>query len=255
MGNEVMFVKRMNSLRKDPPIFLPAYMEHLTKQLTDVPPRNRDGFISPSSLGRCPTQVVHQLNSEKKVWKPEKMAESQDLLDVATLMHEFYQARGQELGILTNVEEFVEIPHWKVRGQIDGVLNVEKGAKTKRYLFEIKTVNSFKFSQVKKSGVPLKEHWPQNMVYLKAKGLKETRFLYVERDMLNTMEVPLRYDPEVMKKVGAWIRMTLHHHKTGTYPARDQSYWDKSWDCESRCHYHHACKLVYAKNRAILEDL
>lgn len=257
---DVLFVKRMQARRDDRLVFLPAYQQHLTQELTDNPPRDRDGFLSPSSLGRCMTQAVHQMNGEKKIWLPDKMAESQDLLDIGTMMHQFYQERGMKTGVLTNCEDFVELPQWKIRGQIDGILTEQKGAKTKRYLFEIKTVNTGKFAMVKKSNMPLREHWPQNLVYMKATGLRETRFLYVERDMLNKLEVPFKYDAEVMKKVAEWIRAVLKYHKTGKYPERGDSYWDKPWDCATKCHYHHACKLLYAANKkmgnlSILEDL
>src|SRR5687767_8488974 len=60
-GLGIVFVNELQE-NKGKLLFTPAYEDYLRKKLMAETPRDRDGWISPSSVLECPTAAVHQLN-------------------------------------------------------------------------------------------------------------------------------------------------------------------------------------------------
>lgn len=207
------------------PVFAPAYDAWLPRQLAAREPRNRDGWISPSQVGGCVTAAIHQLNGEPRATM--HGPELDDLFTIANQIHDHYQQRGQEMGILTDCERFVEIPEWRVRGQVDGVLTRPDGTQA---LLEIKTVPEWLWEKIADEGAPLRGNLPQNALYLAATGLTTTHFLYVERSYFRKLEVVWQLDQALLQDVELWIRRVLDLQARGEYPEAAEV-----WKPEGRC--------------------
>jgi hypothetical protein len=217
-------------------MFMNRYHDWLRGQMLATEPRNRDGVVSPSQAMGCITRAVHQLNGEPMQTLHDPGLE--DLFRVATLIHEYFQQRGVDMGVLSDCERVVELPEWRVRGQIDGVLTDPDTGR--RALLEIKTVPEWLYEKVVETGEPLPGNLPQNMLYLKATGLDETRFLYVERNYLKAVEIVQPFDHDVWAKVEAWLAGVLAHWQAGTYPEHAEV-WQPEGRCRT-CQYFAVCR-------------
>ncbi|MBC7644465.1 MAG: hypothetical protein H7123_05005 [Thermoleophilia bacterium] len=220
-------------------VFSSAYGAHRSDVLAATEPRNRDGFISPSQSLGCVTAAIHQLNGEAR--ETTHTTELADLFDVANGIHDRIQEVGVEMGMLTDCEAFVEIPEWRVKGQIDGIIVTrDETGRARRALLEIKTLPEWLFNKVAEAGKPLAGNLTQAMLYLRATGLEEVHFLYVERSYLRRLELVQPLDHGVLARVEEWIQGVLAHHAGGTYPAAEEV-WRPSGRC-SQCVYVRTCR-------------
>jgi hypothetical protein len=147
----------------------------LTKNLGDgdVGGRDRSGYWSASSAGRCSReQQFTYLGFTGKATD----VQAQNIFDNGDFLHLRYQVAGIIGGWLTDAEVPVMLANdgVRVKGTMDGVL--EWGE-----VLELKSINARGFAEVVDLG-PKRLHRMQATAYMLASGMKRTRFVYENKD-------------------------------------------------------------------------
>ena len=151
----------------------------------------------------------------------------------------------------------VEAPEYEASGKIDLILN-ENG---RPILYEIKSTNSFSFKYKIKNKEPQPQHKLQTLFYLwrlRNHGHQEIshidlsnlegRIIYVSRDDLNRLIIPVDYSENAIKPIVEQLEILNVSWKKDELPPvpepviydEERGKWGINWVCDF-CSYHELC--------------
>lgn len=148
------------------------------------------GVYSPSSLhGACERMLFYRMSKVKQsnpnAGNPD--AKTQRIFDCGSFWHWYMQTKLYRSGHLEQAEVPIEDAKRKIKGHGDGILKFD----AERFLFEIKTMNSYGFAALR---APLEKHINQASIYAKTLGLKRIIFLYINKDNQELKEYIVNVD-------------------------------------------------------------
>jgi len=138
--------------------------------------------------------------------------------------------------------EYVEIflksdSKYNFQGNTDGIVEIIKGDPDSRYIIDFKTVNSKKFSFMKKAD---EKYVVQATIYMWLTGVKKAVIYYEEKDAHNIKEYIVEYDEQLVE----WIKNTSMKLKilfdNGKIPSRNPKYKKSDFPC-GWCDYSEIC--------------
>lgn len=207
--------------RKGSPMNLDCLELAYQAMVRDLTTGNREdgkGRLRPSGIGN-PCQRSQALSyfgapqEESEDWVKEKQKGG-------TLAHYWFQAEGMSAGWLTDIEVEVEIPEWRLRGQMDG-LNIDGS------IFELKTISTDKFTGRYKGWVAVKnwlsakpDHIRQVHAYMKATDADAASIVYMDRGEQAFREFRIQRDEKLLAEMDALARQTLALADEGALPDR-----------------------------------
>lgn len=163
----------------------------ILKAIQDRPPRDRRSTWSASSAGQCLRQQQFVYLGVKKVTQPDD--KGMNIFTNGDYVHLRHQACGMVAGYISQAEVPLEMPELNLRGTMDAVLVNNQG-------FEIKSINSRGFSQIKSFG-PKHDHIRQVHAYMLASGLTAFRILYENKDTNELKEFLVVRDEKIIEEV------------------------------------------------------
>ncbi len=114
------------SERESDGILLPLFNDYLDKWALNTKPRDRSGYISPSSMLGCQQAAINQVRGIMGV--NTKTGRDQLFLEKHLKgIHTFLQEMWVDAGLITqdSVEQWVEYPPFRLGGEIDGEMPIE----------------------------------------------------------------------------------------------------------------------------------
>jgi hypothetical protein len=214
--------------------------EVMTKDMRTAHRSDGTGRIRPSMLGNiCPRPML--LSYEGEPQDRESNA-SRSIMSAGTWRHYYWQAVGLSAGFLTAIEVPVELPGWKLKGNLDGQMaNGE--------VFELKSVNSRRFSQVKgdegpNGYSPIDSHVEQVHPYMKATKSEWTSMVYEDRNYLGFVEVRVHYDGKIMAELSDKVELWADHIRAGTLPPIRPDCLKQTGSVFDQCKWKESCFRV-----------
>lgn len=239
--------------------FLDKYNDAL---LDANPPKQAEPreLYTPSSLGGCKRNIYYMMQGVQK----EERDKSDDMtynivgiLESGTDRHERIQSvlmHMEKLGYLenTDIEEYclkmqeqgvqTHFVEWdgaeakcknldaKLSFKADGLFKFEN----KMYIFEIKTMNIFKFKKAKAMNKPLPEHIAQATAYSIAFGIDDVIFFYEDRDFTQHLVLHYKVSDIERKSLLAKVKKLDELLALGELPPKET---DKCMYCDykARC--------------------
>lgn len=153
-------------------------------------------FFHPSQLGACLRQMWYGVKGAPSNSKPtaDELLKRHIVFEMGTYIHVLFQNLCERAGVLECREKTVNSRLHKLLGHADGILKIEGN----RYLLEIKTSNSRRFTQLTKE--PQHSHRKQMMAYMKALKLDWAIIVYINKDNSATKEFVIPYDEAFYQK-------------------------------------------------------
>jgi CRISPR/Cas system-associated exonuclease Cas4 (RecB family) len=153
-------------------------------------------YFHPSRLGACMRQVwFDAVNAPRQlVYTGESLMKDHLILEGGTYAHIMFQNLCQRAGLLVKREVAIKNSKLRIIGHSDGELLIE----TAKYLLEIKTINSRRFTML--GGKPQEGHKRQIMSYMKALGLTLAVVIYLEKDSHKTKEFVINYEEGIYRR-------------------------------------------------------
>jgi len=150
------------------------------------------------------------------------LSRSQMLMKMGTLVHELIQEETKkcEKVKILGMEDTVSSDEYNVKGHYDIYVEIDG----KKILYDIKTVNSFAYSHMKKEGggviKPYDHHVKQLLAYdyIMGQEADELRLFYVGRNEGRREEIPVERNPEMLAEVLAEWDMLNECWETKTPP-------------------------------------
>lgn len=179
------------------------------------------------------------------------------IMEVGKIVEEWIVNKVKQSGSLVAEQLRVEAPEYESSGKVDLILE-EAG---RPVLYEIKSTNSFSFKYKLKSKKPQPQHRLQALFYLwqlRTKGHKdlsqvdfsniEGRVIYVSRDDLNRVIIPVQYSEEAVKPIINQLEVLNFSWKNDELPPvpepvvfdEERGKWMVNWTCDF-CSYHELC--------------
>lgn len=179
------------------------------------------------------------------------------IMEVGKIVEEWIVNKVKQSGNLVAEQLRVEAPEYEASGKVDLILN-EGG---RPVLYEIKSTNSYSFKYKLKNREPQPQHKLQTLFYLwrlRNHGHKDIshvdfsnligRLIYVSRDDLNRLIIPVDYSQESIKPVieqleilnSFWKKDELPPIPTPVIYDEERGKWGINWVCEF-CAYHELC--------------
>jgi hypothetical protein len=159
---------------------------------TTTEPRERSGSFSSSSRGNCHRQqALGYLGAETS---PRVDTKLQNIFLDGHWRHLRWQALLLEIGVLTHMEVPWDMPHYRLKGTLDGV-NINEG-----WGFELKGANDNSYKGVVRNG-PMHSHLMQIHTYMLGTGLKEFALIYENKNTNEFTEFTIHEDDEIMAEV------------------------------------------------------
>lgn len=179
------------------------------------------------------------------------------IMEVGKIVEEWIVNKVKQSGNLVAEQLRIEAPEYEASGKVDLILN-EGG---RPVLYEIKSTNSYSFKYKLKSREPQPQHKLQTLFYLwrlRNYGHKDMshidfsnltgRLIYVSRDDLNRLIIPVDYSESTIKPVieqleilnTSWKKDELPPIPTPFIYDEERGKWGINWVCEF-CAYHELC--------------
>ncbi len=193
--------------------------------------------------GLPPTSVI----------SPDRMG----IMEVGKIVETWIVDKVKQSGSLIAEQLRVEAPEYEASGKVDLIL--DEGGRP--ILYEIKSTNSFSFKYKIKNKEPQPQHKLQALFYLwrlrktghsELPGIDfsnlEGRIIYVSRDDLNRLIIPVTYSEETIKPVVEQLEILNSSWKKDELPPvpeaiifdEEKGKWTINWVCDF-CAYHELC--------------
>lgn len=168
-----------------------------------APAPRASGVFHPSSLsGACERALYYELSgvpySDRTAGRPD--AKLQRIFDTGTWWHLYIQVKLYRAGVLEDMEVPVISLDLGINGRGDGLVKPVK----KRYLLEIKTINSYQFGRL--TTKPLESHWEQASIYAHVLEVEDILFLYIDKDTCDIKEIFVERNPKMVSSLVGKIR-------------------------------------------------
>lgn len=179
------------------------------------------------------------------------------IMEVGKIVETWIVDKVKQSGQLIAEQLRVEAPEYEASGKVDLILN-EGG---RPVLYEIKSTNSFSFKYKMKNKEPQPQHKLQTLFYLwrlRNHGHPEAphidfsnlegRLIYVSRDDLNRLIIPVDYSEKTVKPVIEQLEILSNCWKKDELPLipepiiydGERGKWGINWVCDF-CAYHELC--------------
>jgi len=193
--------------------------------------------------GLPPTSVI----------SPDRMG----IMEVGKIVEEWIVNKVKQSGNLVAEQLRVEAPEYEASGKVD--LIIDEGGRP--VLYEIKSTNSYSFKYKIKSKEAQPQHKLQTLFYLwrlRNHGHQEIshidlsnlegRIIYVSRDDLNRLIIPVDYSETAIKQVVEQLEILNASWKKDELPPMpepviydgERGKWGINWVCDF-CAYHELC--------------
>lgn len=164
MKKQATIIEQNKPNISDIPSFKNALKDSLKQYYENTKDAHRkiDGYLSVSQFSgnACQRKAYYQLtNAEKN--SDNFNFESQIILNMGTLIHEYLQEALSQSCHLADIEKFIQDDELKICGSIDGIFVSDD----KKILIDFKSCGLNTFEYVKKSGKATKSHLHQLHVY------------------------------------------------------------------------------------------
>ena len=179
------------------------------------------------------------------------------IMEVGKIVEGWIVDKVKQSGSLIAEQLRVEAPEYEASGKVDLIL--DEGGRP--VLYEIKSTNSFSFKYKIKNKEPQPQHKLQTLFYLwrlrktghpELSGVDfsnlEGRIIYVSRDDLNRLIIPISYSEEAIKPIVSQLEILNSSWKKDELPPVPESVifdeekgkWAINWVCDF-CAYHELC--------------
>jgi len=179
------------------------------------------------------------------------------IMEVGKIVETWIVDKVKQSGSLIAEQLRVEAPEYEASGKVDLIL--DEGGRP--ILYEIKSTNSFSFKYKMKNKEPQPQHKLQTLFYLwrlrnyghqDLQGVDlsnlEGRLIYVSRDDLNRLIIPLTYSEEAIKPIVSQLEILNSSWKKDELPPvpdsiifdEEKEKWMINWVCDF-CAYHELC--------------
>src|SRR3989344_3092241 len=178
-------------------------------------------------------------------------------MEVGKIVEGWIVSKVKQSGKLVAEQLRAEAPEYEASGKVDLIL--DEGGRP--ILYEIKSTNSFSFKYKIKNKEPQLQHKLQTLFYLwrlRNNGHQdfpevdfsnlEGRIIYVSRDDLNRLIIPVTYSEETIKPVIEQLEILNTSWKKDELPPvpepiifdEERGKWMINWVCDF-CSYHELC--------------
>lgn len=192
----------------------------------------RAGRYSASSMGMCKRRVIfgYQGAPENGV-----STDTQNLMDMGTKHHLFWQLEGITMGWMTEAEVWTYSSDNNVGGSIDGVLYDDS-------VFELKTAHPSVYSRiVTKDHEPKAEHQLQFGAYCLNSGRQNGSIVYEDRATGQFHEFRVRYDNQLEDRVLSYIEDVNDYRKRDVLPQVLDDCEQRKGDTFKQCPFRDHC--------------
>lgn len=194
-----------------------------------------------SSAGKCQRAIAYQLHG----FKPEPI-KARGLMvfrlghTIETEMKDLIDNNKPSNWTITYPKEdfFIEVEGEPIIGHVDGILKIDGEAS----ILEIKSTNTRKYKEIENSWDIPYEYKCQATAYMKALSLKNTIFIFYNKDTSHLLEIHYPYDEEIWKVVEKRFSNVIKSTKD-TLPDREYGWNSKGkldWHC-SYCQFTKEC--------------
>ena len=220
---------------------------------------NREPYIKKSwwatDLNSCLRGAFYKRKGlpPTSVISPDRMG----IMEVGKIVEEWIVNKVKQSGNLVAEQLRVEAPEYEASGKVD--LIIDEGGRP--VLYEIKSTNSFSFKYKIKNKEPQPQHKLQTLFYLwrlRNHGHREIshidlsnlegRIIYVSRDDLNRLIIPVDYSEIAIKPIVEQLEILNNSWKNDELPPapepivydEERGKWGINWVCDF-CAYHELC--------------
>lgn len=137
---------------------------------------------------------------------------------------------------LAEAERSFEIPHLKIRGACDDI--VQNAFTREKYIFEFKTMNTDEWDKLR---APLSAHVIQVQPYMFGHGILQTVFVYENKNTQATKQYTRRFDGGIWKSLESRVLNIVEMIENKKLPWRTPVPYDTS------CQYYHTCSSFQFK--------
>lgn len=210
-------------------------------------PKQDPNWLRASGLGKCRralayTKLVPELSAPIK-------ARGLLTFEFGHMIEELYAGILEKIRVLTDRQKEVslELSNSVITGHIDGVLTLGDV----RYVLDIKSCNTRKFSELKKSGAAAldRTYLVQLNIYMRALGILKGKFMFVNKD--TNMDIchiiDIDYDPAIIDYVEAAVER-VSGSGMDTLPDREYAPDAKTGNLPWQCTYCGYCSVCWGKS-------
>lgn len=196
---------------------LPEYRHKRIQQYTvPLTPRPRPpGRLSPSKIAACERQAAFSfmgVEGKRRVNPQEELT-----LDSGTWHHHKWQAMsldmervlGRDRFRSISIEESIWIPELYVAGSLDLIVAIKINGKWKKFVIDIKTLNSRGFDWIYQNREPKEAHVRQLLAYMRGKKIRRGSVVYENRNDNRFYPFFVEFDKETWKEVEEWCKKVL----------------------------------------------
>lgn len=222
------------------PSLIPPIHKHLTLGQT---PNTPDGFIHPSSIGKCPRYIwfwMHKLPYSN--WQPHD-AQLQLIFDNGKAVEMMMLKRYHyEMGILVDEEVLTPENSFRIRGRCDAILYSDGFYR----IVDYKTANSYSFD----NNVPIAKYHYQLAAYMYILNVKIGTILYYNKNTSEMAESHITWDHPDFKK--SWELIAEYNHNFDNKIAPDVTPIRKSCTHKT-CPYFETC-MKYPEEAVMVNE-
>ena len=179
------------------------------------------------------------------------------IMEVGKIVETWIIDKVKQAGNLIAEQLRVEAPEYEASGKVDLIL----GESGRPILYEVKSTNSYSFKYKIKNKQPQPQHKLQTLFYLwrlRGNGHPELshidfsnlegRIIYVSRDDLNRVIIPVQYSETAIKPIIEQLEVLNFSWKNDELPPvpeptiydEERGKWGVNWVCDF-CAYHELC--------------
>lgn len=231
-------LKRMKTTGADPlrPL-VDAYLlererapeRHVTASYDLTPPIRPPGRLSPSALCGCERAAVFQfvgIRGRRRV-DPDMELIFDDgnwrHLKWGAIFRDMELVLGPERFRVISVEERVSYPELYISGSLDVVvwMRPNPNSKGKKWVIDIKGINSVGFSFLLRNEEPIEKHRKQVITYCRSVGIPRGIIWYENKDNQQTKAFTVRYEEDAWGEVVAWATSVVTSIRRRRLPPLD----------------------------------
>jgi len=168
--------------------------KHLREQ-REKEPRETD-YFRVSGMGQCFRKRLYERTNAESMPLDDRTLR---VFMVGNLYHKYLQSVCKDAGVLVESELEVKDDIFNIKGHIDAIVKIGD----EHVLYDFKTVNSRKFTYIKKEGDP--HYVKQLLTYLwlapKKYNIKEARLLYISKDDMRMYEQMYTLDDNYIESI------------------------------------------------------
>ena len=193
--------------------------------------------LHPSTIGMCERRIVFDMIM---VPKDEPSDQLMEIFDNGHAMHEKYQRKFREMGIL--VKEEMPIEKGNITGHVDAHVRIytflSPGGDD--MLIELKSAAEYSFKWMKEKNTPKAEHRAQLQFYMHLSGVHKGIIFVENKDNQDRWEYQMEYDPEHGQRLEAKANRCIENAKQRKLPPIPKGYTPSCYKC-SLCDYNFYC--------------